>query len=122
VPLVPTVLVVDDVEPVRVVVRRILEAEGYQVEEAADGHEALALLGQRQVDAVVTDLRMPGLNGWQLAARLANRRIPLLFISGYDYQVDTGELPGPVLAKPFMPEQLITTLQRLLSAPQPKSA
>jgi CheY-like chemotaxis protein len=120
----PGVLVVEDDEGVRVLTRRILEDAGYYVWEAPDGLQALGYLAQGVVDAVVSDIRMPRMDGWELAAHLAtlSPRLPILFISGYDAHIGTRTLPGPVLPKPFTPEALLASLQDLLWGPQPRSA
>jgi CheY-like chemotaxis protein len=119
----PGVLVVDDEEGVRLM-RRILEPAGYQVWEAADGLQAVGFLTLGGVDAVVTDIRMPGIDGWELAAHVAKMRppLPILFLSGYDADIGNRTLPGPVLAKPFTPEALLASVRNLLRGPQPRSA
>ena len=83
---VPAVLVVDDNETVRQLARRALEGEGYQVWEAGDGLQALGWLTRGVVDLVVTDIRMPAMDGWELAAHLTSMTHPpdILFMSGYD--------------------------------------
>jgi CheY-like chemotaxis protein len=106
----PIVLVVDDEEGVRLLIRRTLEAAGYRVCEADDGFEALSVLLQgRAVDLVLTDVRMPRMDGCELAAHMAALalKIPILFVTGYVNEPESGALPGPVLAKPFGPEQLV---------------
>ena len=110
-----TVLVAEDTAPVRTLLRRVLETEGYRVNEASDGVEALDLFAKIRHDIVVADIRMPRMDGRELAVELRKRSatIPILFVSGYDAYLDT-ELPGPVLAKPFMPEQLVASVRRLL--------
>jgi two-component system cell cycle sensor histidine kinase/response regulator CckA len=121
---VPAVLVVDDSKAIREVTRRALEAEGYQVWEAGNGIEAVAWLTRGVVDVVVTDIRMPEMDGWQLAAYLKSLSPapPVLFISGYDAHLGSRNLPGPVLAKPFRAEQLVTSVRQLLMGSQPQSA
>lgn len=114
------VLVVDDSEPVRSLIRRILATAGFQAHEAADGVEALALLAQPvHVDVVVTDVRMPNMDGWELAARLARRTppIPVLLMSGFDAHLASGQLLGPVLAKPFDAGDLLAHVAKLLRGP-----
>jgi two-component system, cell cycle sensor histidine kinase and response regulator CckA len=110
-----TILVVEDQEQVRAMVVRILEAEGYQVLEAADGVQALELLAGAEVHLIVTDIVMPRMGGFQLAARLAASPDPpiLLFISGYG-RSET-EVPGPLLEKPFTPSTLSAEVRRLLT-------
>ena len=63
----PTILVVDDEEPVRELLRDILEAQGCRVYLAPGGREALALFEARDFDGVFTDVGMPGMSGWELA-------------------------------------------------------
>lgn len=111
-----TVMVVDDEPLVRTLCRRILEDAGYQVCEAANGMEALTLLPNRGPGAVVTDLRMPKMDGLTLATHLAGLSppIPILFISGFDQQHDRASALGPVLRKPFSREQLVAGVRRVL--------
>jgi CheY-like chemotaxis protein len=120
----PSILVVDDTDEVRLVARRILEGAGYQVREAADGVQALSILSEStSLSAVVADIRMPKMDGWELAAQLAKRspRVPILFMSGYDVHLASATLPGPLLPKPFRAETLLERLKQLLELQQ-KSA
>ena len=120
----PAVLVVEDEALVRSILRRTLETAGYQVWDAANGAQALGFLTQGVVDVIVTDIRMPAMDGWELAAHLRTMtpRLPILFMSGYDVHLGTSNLPGPVLPKPFRPEQLLDAVRRLLPERQPHSA
>jgi CheY-like chemotaxis protein len=109
-----TILVVDDDATVRKMTSRILTAVGYRTCEAANGWEALGLIAQQgPVDAVVTDVRMPHMNGYDLAAHLHSEfpQLPILFMSGSDVQVEFLVLPGPVLRKPFQAEQLTSFIE-----------
>jgi CheY-like chemotaxis protein len=113
----PLILVVDD-EPqvLRLLVRTL--CDHYRVLPAADGRQALALfevLG-REIAAVVTDVRMPDIDGPALAQALLRTDTPplILFVSGYGN--GGGELPGPLLQKPFPPEALLTALGQMLGA------
>ena len=113
-----TVLLVDDEESVRILTARQLEGAGYRVLTAQDGVEALRLLDTTEwpVGLVITDLRMPGMDGIQLADRLSQRTpAPMvLFISG-DSRNASNDLPGPVLHKPFSTEDLLSQTRRLLA-------
>jgi CheY-like chemotaxis protein len=112
-----TILVVDDLEAVRRLARRALQDAGYRVLEAGDGVEALACLEQSPVvDLVLTDLRMPKMDGWELATHLARRSppLPVLFMSGYDEHLGSESIAGPVLAKPFIPAQLCEQVRHLV--------
>ena len=113
------VLVVDDIESVRRLIRRVLEQAGHRVLEARDGVEALACLAENPaVELVLTDLRMPNMDGWELATRLSGRspRIPVLFMSGFDEHLAVKTVAGPVLPKPFAPEQLDEHMRQVLGA------
>jgi CheY-like chemotaxis protein len=113
------VLVVDDVESVRRLIRRVLEHGGHRVLEARDGVEALACLAENPaVELVLTDLRMPNMDGWQLATRLSGRspRVPVLFMSGFDEHLAADTVAGPVLPKPFTSERLDELIQQVLRA------
>jgi signal transduction histidine kinase/CheY-like chemotaxis protein len=80
------VLVVDDDEDVRAVLRRTLRAEGYSVVEAANGREALEAIADARPDAIVLDLMMPEVDGFEvveaLSVRLEWRDIPVIVLTG----------------------------------------
>ena len=82
------VLIVDDGEMNRKVLRAALEREGHATEQAADGREALALLADRSVDVVLLDLVMPEMDGYETLAAIkadeALRHLPVIVISGVD--------------------------------------
>jgi two-component system cell cycle sensor histidine kinase/response regulator CckA len=113
----PTVLVVEDQTQLRTQMARALSAKGYRVLEAADGLEALEVLAAEPgIQAVVTDIVMPRMNGVELAERMAaSARARLLFISAFSQ--DFPELPGPLLEKPFSQDALIAEVERLLEVP-----
>jgi signal transduction histidine kinase len=116
------VLIVEDEAAVRTMTARLLQSEGYEVLEAADGREALEIMERYpgQVDLVITDVAMPVMNGRELADRLKRRRasLPVLFMSGYtdDEMVRRGliEPDHPFLSKPFTPEVLAGKVRLLL--------
>lgn len=117
-------MVVDDEPFVRTLSRRMLEDAGYQVYEAGDGVDALGLLAELgRVDVVITDLRMPNMDGFALSAYLAAHypRIPRLIISGFDQDPDDVAALGPLLLKPFSAEQLVECLRQLLLREAPRS-
>lgn len=116
-----TVLLVEDDDAVRRVVRRLLEKLRYNVLEASNGEEGLAVVAKfgNSVDIVLTDLMMPHMNGRELANRLAisNPDLHVLFTSGYtdDAVIRRGlmESAHAFLQKPFTAEQLARTLAEL---------
>ena len=79
------ILVVDDEKHVRVLFERILAKEGYEVECAASGSEAIDKLAKNSFDLVVTDLKMNGIDGLDLIrkGKRTNQAIPFILISGY---------------------------------------
>lgn len=112
-----TALVVDDDPAIRRMMERALEADGFRVLGAGDGREALRILGEvDEIAVIVADLRMPRLDGRNLAAVLAEREgaPPILFVSGYDSPAGPHHLPGPFLAKPFKPEMLVKRVRELV--------
>src|SRR5438874_7581382 len=117
-----TVLLVEDAAPVRTLARRRLEARGYQVIDAADGPKALELSRRHSgvIDALVTDVVMPGMSGRELAERLAPTRpeMKVLYTSGYtdDAIVRQGVLSAGAafLQKPFVPDTLARKVRDVL--------
>lgn len=110
----PTVLVVDDDEPVRAVITALLSDEGYGVRSAHDGLEALAILGAAPIDAVVSDVKMPRLDGFGLVRRMRERgyATPVVLMSAVHH---SGDAPGvPFVPKPFDADVLVAELARIL--------
>jgi CheY-like chemotaxis protein len=115
------VLIVDDDTSVLIASRRILAKYGYTVLEASGGEEALQVArdNAEHIDVVLTDVRMPGLDGPSLVRKLADilDEPRVVYMSGYtDGRLDQ-ELPAPrraFLAKPFTVEQLTRTLAAIL--------
>ena len=110
----PLVVVVDDEPGLRRFMGMALQ-DHCRVLLAADAAEALALFrveGQG-IAVLVTDIRMPGMDGLALAATLRDMgvTIPILFVSGFQV---IGEAPGLLLAKPFLPDDLVAAVQTLL--------
>ena len=108
-----TVLVVDDERPLRELVRRTLEDEGFHVEEAQDGESALRLIQARTwpFDLVLTDLSMPQIDGRQVSETLRRFRpsVAVLCMSADPDAVpyvESSEHPVRVLLKPFTSDDL----------------
>ena len=101
------ILVVDDEEHVREILRDILENEGCYVVLAEGGREALALFDTTSFDGVFTDIGMPGMSGWELAhaIRERNQQIPLAVITGWGDAVGSDQQQKAqvdwVVTKPF---------------------
>ena len=116
-----TVLVVDDEEAVRRLAVRMLTWTGYLALEARHGREALATIEQHSgpIHLVLTDIKMPGMNGRELGRHVERRwpGKPMLYMSGFPSEVFQGGLlePGaPFLAKPFTQEDLAAKVRELL--------
>jgi CheY-like chemotaxis protein len=106
----PTVLVVDDEPAIREVVACMLEDEGYAVRQATDGFEALQEVESTGIDLVLSDVRMPGLDGTALVRGLRRRRnaVPVVLMSAVSTEI---HLPGvQFLPKPFEAEHLLSTI------------
>jgi CheY-like chemotaxis protein len=118
-PQLPCILIVDDEAAVRRVVRTVLERNGFQILEAADATEALAIYDQHQqeIRLVVSDVRMPGMDGNELARSIhhlcASQRI--LFATAYPGDVDTSVYRFETLAKPFTGKQLLAKIASQLA-------
>lgn len=108
----PRLLVVDDEEFVRDLLRDILEGEDCEVLLAASGSEALAIFREYEIDAVCTDVGMPGMSGWELAREIRhlNQEIPIAVITGWGEAVGSHEQRAAgvewVIAKPFTAERI----------------
>jgi two-component system, cell cycle sensor histidine kinase and response regulator CckA len=124
-----TILIVDDEAEVRAFARDILLDSGYRVLEAENGEQALRVAEEESdpIHAVLTDIVMPGIDGKELAERLAAARpyTKMIFMSGRAAEV-LGDSRGPIsadafLAKPFTPERLLNTVRRQLEYRSPFS-
>lgn len=123
-----TILLVEDEETVRMLVREILQSNGYSVLEAKNGAEGLALAGRYngKIDLLLTDVVMPQMSGRELAEKLCPLRpgTRILFMSGYtdDAVVANGSVaPGSAfIQKPFSPDALARKLRMLLDRQRQK--
>ena len=118
-----TILLVDDEETVLRFGARTLEKAGFRVVSAGGGADALAIAHQREnIDLLLTDVMMPGMNGRELAELLLARRpsLRVLFMSGYAEDVlatNVGLLPGAAfLGKPFKPKALVAKVREVLDS------
>ena len=122
------ILIADDDSAIRVLWARVLSNAGYRVETVASGHAAVERVAAAAPDLLITDLMLPGLNGWSVfsrARRLAPR-LPVLIISG----ATTGTPPHAAalphhavfLRKPVGIGEVLTTVARLLAESQASGA
>jgi len=112
-----TILVVDDESGIRELIRKILSREGYRVLEAGSAEDAQTAVRGQQIDLLITDVMLPGINGPELARRMQQTtpRLKALFISGH-----TGSAiipPGAAfLAKPFTLAALLEKVRQTLNS------
>lgn len=113
------VLLVEDDDDVRLVLRMVLEDEGYDVDEAADGEAALEAFGRAEPDLVLVDLRLPGMHGFDVCRSLrARSSVPIIIVTA---QSDTYDLVAGLEAgaddyvtKPVVPKELAARMRALL--------
>jgi CheY-like chemotaxis protein len=114
------ILLVDDESFMRTVARRILEADGYEIVEAADGVEALALAETEPFDVVVTDVMMPRMNGLELISGLADRRgaVRAVVTSAYVERLPSDapeNVSWCVVPKPYTAQTLLSAVSEALA-------
>jgi len=113
------ILVVDDEQYVRELVKRILEPEGYAVTVAADGNSALAQLTEHRPDLVLLDIRMPGLDGYQVLERIREKSdVPVIMLTGALQPTAVEQSIGlgadDYIRKPFSPRVLLARIKAKL--------
>ena len=114
------ILLVDDQENIRILLNKILSSMGYGVLEAKDGEEAMKLVQIGPIDLVITDLKMPEMDGIELtrAIRRIEPDLPIIVYSAYRF-IDTAPVAlkagaNDYLAKPFLRTKIEQTVDRLL--------
>ncbi len=122
-PAAPLILIVEDDLDTRVLYREFLSHSGFRTADAHNGHQALAKARELGPDAVVTDLAVPGMDGFEfcraLRASMLTRDIPIVAVTGHteyleqpDRFADAGI--AQVLVKPCAPDLIVGALRRLL--------
>jgi len=122
-----TVLIAEDQEEVRRLVAAVLEGRGYTVLQAAAGQEALDICEARHLSLLISDIVMPGMNGFELArqARMIQPELKVLFMSGYSQPfrdpASEDEMGGAsFIEKPFSPGGLAAKIREVLGVPAAK--
>jgi two-component system, response regulator, stage 0 sporulation protein F len=113
-----TILIIDDEEPIRALLRFALEAAGYEVTEAANGRQGLDLYRQRPTDLIIADMLMPELNGLDLLLELTReflhaKVIAISGVGGETNELDVAKLLGArqTFEKPFSMPQLLDAVR-----------
>ena len=116
-----TILILDDEEVVRRVLRVMLEGQGYRVLEASEGAEALRLLAEERPDLILVDLTMPGMSGIQFVEALRKQvemPAPFIILTGTDPEeiekLSDGLGASSFLQKPFSKEELLQKVESVL--------
>jgi DNA-binding response OmpR family regulator len=107
------ILVIDDDERVRMLLRDILVFAGHRVIEASDGESGMKVLEESRFDIVLTDLGMPLINGWEVAKSIKKRvpEIPVFLITGWGTHLDEEKIRESgvdlIIGKPFQINEIL---------------
>lgn len=125
----PVILILEDEDQVRVIVRDVLQSQGYTVIETANEIDAVAICERpdQRLDLLISDVVLRGAGGPAIACRIQTLRpqMPILFVSGYPIEelANRGLLESSgsdtkisFLSKPFYPDQLLSRIRALISA------
>jgi CheY-like chemotaxis protein len=118
------IMVVDDEEAIRHILSTVLSGVGYEVVAASRGAEALNLFLKSSFALVLTDLEMPGMDGWDLASRIKDKfpNIPVVMMTGRAKEDVIEGMKGnyvdSVIFKPLRLENILKTVQKMLGTEQ----
>jgi two-component system, cell cycle response regulator DivK len=116
------ILVVEDQEDNRQIIRDLLTSAGYQLVEAVDGEEGVRLAESERPDLILMDIQLPVLDGHEATRRIKQnpelRHIPIIVVTSYalsgDDQKAMAAGSDAYMAKPFSPRQLLATIRKFL--------
>ena len=114
------ILVVDDEPVIRVGLSRTLEGSAFVVDTANNGHAAIEMLQQKEYDLIITDLKMPGMSGFEVLGAVKSMQpdVPVIMITGFATVETAVEAMkcGAVdyIVKPFTPDQILEKVTRAL--------
>jgi two-component system cell cycle response regulator DivK len=116
------VLVVDDHEDNRRILRDLLASAGYEVIEATTGDDGVAMAKARTPDLILMDIQLPGIDGYEATRRIkaddALRRIPLIVVTSYALSGDDAKAlaagADAYVAKPFSPRAMLAKIREYL--------
>jgi DNA-binding NtrC family response regulator len=115
------ILVVDDEPVASANVSIFLHENGFEVEQASDGKQALALLAKERFDLVISDVRMPRVNGLLLkdVIQYTSPKIPVLLMTGYYMDLVTANLErdSNYVVKPILLDELLSKVQKMIGKP-----
>jgi two-component system, cell cycle response regulator DivK len=116
------ILVVEDHEDNRQILRDLLGSVGYEMIEAHDGEAALAMVGAANADLILMDIQLPGIDGYEVTRRIkadpALKAIPIIVVTSYALSGDEekARLAGcdDYVAKPYSPRKLLAKIREFL--------
>ncbi|KEK09193.1 response regulator transcription factor [Lysinibacillus fusiformis] len=116
-----TILIVEDEDILREIVKDYLLSEGYEVLEAADGKEALALFEEHEIHLIILDIMLPELDGWSICRRVRkSSNVPIIMLTARVDEDDTllgFELGADdYVTKPYSPPILLARVKRLIES------
>ncbi len=114
-----TILVIDDEKGILQLIRQVLTRFGHHVETAINGQEGIKKFDDGNFDIVITDIRMPGVDGNGVARHIRNSQrqsIPVIAISGTPWQMEANTF-DMVLPKPFSLKKLIDSIRTIGTLP-----
>lgn len=114
------VLVVDNEASIREMLAIVLDSEGYLVDQAADGGEALTAIAKARPDVILLDMKMPGINGYEFATlyrETEGKKAPIVVITAAQSAASAAAEIGACgyLAKPFGVEELLAAVEKCIS-------
>ena len=121
------ILIIDDEEPVREILYDILELAGYKAQAVASGPEGLALLKETDFDLLITDLKMPVMNGWEVAkaVKASHPDLPVVLVTAWGKELTRKQSRGngvaAVITKPFRSREITDTVSELLGKTRKKA-
>ncbi len=111
-----TILLIDDEEDIRIMVKDALEGQGYSVVTAESAEDALVKLNSDQINLVLSDIELPGMSGLELLAQLkmTNPNLPVVIMTGKGYSMDQALLDGAdeYISKPFEIRELFKVIEK----------
>ena len=116
------VLVVEDTEDNRTIIRDLLSAAGYDLLEATDGAAGLSMAAEHRPDLILMDIQLPVMDGYETTRRIradpALRKIPIIAVTSYALSGDEAKTRAAgcdaYIAKPFSPRKLLDTVRSFL--------
>jgi two-component system cell cycle response regulator DivK len=116
------ILVIEDTEDNRQIVRDLLESAGYELIEALDGIEGVAAAEREQPDLILMDIQLPGIDGYEATRRIravpALAAVPIIAVTSYALSGDEAKTRAAgcdgYVAKPFSPRQLLAKIREFL--------